>query len=83
MRDFLRPHQKEVKLRADVFPSKRPVRDDTLQLDLNKTARTEAGGAGVDKFSPYMAHMTYAVLEARLAFPLETTPQKAQDVVPR
>lgn len=38
-RDFLRPNCKELKLRSDVFPTKRTPEDTTKQLDLNTTAK--------------------------------------------
>lgn len=67
-RDFLRPFCKELKLRSDVFPMKKVVADNTTVLDLNTTARRN--DKVIDKFSPYMSHMTYFVLKADLACPI-------------
>lgn len=64
-RDFLRPHCRELKLRSDVFPMKKVAIDNTSNLDLNNTARKN--DKTIDKFSPYMQHMTYFVLRADLA----------------
>ena len=59
---------RELKLRSDVFPMKKLVPDNTLQLDLNSTARKN--DKVIDKFSPYMSNMTYFVIKAELAFPI-------------
>ena len=61
-RDFLRPFQRDIKLRSDVFPMKKSIIDTTNQLDLNTTARRN--DKTLDKCSPYMSHMTYFVLDA-------------------
>jgi hypothetical protein len=55
-------------LRSDVFPMKKEIIDTTNNLELNTTARRN--DKTLDKFSPYMTHMTYAVLEAKLAYPI-------------
>ena len=47
---------------------KKLVPDNTLQLDLNSTARKN--DKVIDKFSPYMSNMTYFVIKAELAFPI-------------
>ena len=39
LKDFLRPFCRELKLRSDVFPTKKPEIDTTNNLDLNTTAR--------------------------------------------
>lgn len=67
-KDFLRPHCRELKLRSDVFPMKRAQVDNTHNLDLNTTARKNE--KTVEKFSPYMAHATYCVLQAQLSYPI-------------
>lgn len=67
-RDFLRPFCKELKLRSDVFPMKKIVPDNTTVLDLNTTAKRN--DKVIDKFSPYMNHMTYFVMKANLAYPI-------------
>ena len=67
-RDFLRPFCRELKLRAEVFPVKRADVDNTLELDLNSTARK--GEKTVDIFSPYLMNSTYFVIKADLAYPI-------------
>ena len=67
-RDFLRPYCKFISLRSDVFPMKKEITDNTNELDLNTTARRN--DKVIDKFSPYMANMTYFNLKADLAFPI-------------
>lgn len=47
---------------------KKEIIDTTNNLELNTTARRN--DKTLDKFSPYMTHMTYAVLEAKLAYPI-------------
>lgn len=47
---------------------KKEIIDTTNNLELNTTARRN--DKTLDKFSPYMTHMTYAVIEAKLAFPI-------------
>lgn len=69
-KDFLRPFCRELKLRSDIFPMKKSLVDNTLNLDLNTTARKNE--KTVDKCSPYLAKMTYAVLQANLSFPIGT-----------
>jgi len=49
---------------------KKSLVDNTLNLDLNTTARKNE--KTVDKCSPYLAKMTYAVLQANLSFPIGT-----------
>lgn len=66
---------RELKLRSDVFPMKKLVPDNTLQLDLNSTARKN--DKVIDKFSPYMSNMTYFVIKAELAFPIGASEDKA------
>jgi len=61
-------------MRADFFPMKKTIVDTTNQLDLNTTARRN--DKTLDKFSPYMSHMTYAVLEAKLAYPIGSYDEK-------
>lgn len=73
-RDFLNPHCKQLKLRADVFPSKKLTFDNTTNIDLNSTARKNE--KTVDKFNPYFTHNTYVVIQANLAHPI--TPSLAQ-----
>jgi hypothetical protein len=51
-----------------VFPMKKVIVDNTSVLDLNTTARKN--DKTIDKFSPYMQHMTYFVLTADLAHPI-------------
>lgn len=53
---------------------KKEIIDTTNQLDLNTTARRD--DKTLDKFSPYMAHMTYAVIEAKLANPIGSFDEK-------
>jgi len=48
--------------------------DNTNQLDLNTTARKN--DKVIDKFSPYMSHMTYFVLKADLANQIGTFDEK-------
>lgn len=76
LRDFLRPNVRELKLRSDVFPMKKVVPDNTLQLDLNSTARKN--DKVIDKFSPYMSNMTYFVIKAELAHPIGAPDDKAK-----
>jgi hypothetical protein len=59
-KDFLSPYCRNLKLRSDVFPMKKVEIDNTNNLDLNTTARR--GEKTVDKFSPYLVHMTYVVI---------------------
>jgi hypothetical protein len=47
---------------------KKEIPDNTNELDLNTTARRN--DKVIDKFSPYMANMTYFNLQADLAFPI-------------
>ena len=60
LKDFLRPFTNELKLRSDVFPKKRDVVDQTMNLDLNRTARRNE--KAMEKFSPYLINSTYAVI---------------------
>lgn len=60
LKDLLRPFCKELKLRSDVFPKKKPELDNTQNLDLNTTARK--GERTIEKFSPYLNNATYAVI---------------------
>lgn len=55
---------------------KKEIIDTTNQLDLNTTARRD--DKTLDKFSPYMSHMTYAVLEAKLAYPIGSFDEKKE-----
>jgi len=73
-RDLLRPFCKQLKLRSDVFPMKKQAVDNTNQLDLNTTARKN--DKVVDKFSPYMQHMTYFIMTADLAHQIEVFDEK-------
>ena len=75
-KDLLRPNCKEVKLRSDVFPTKRELQDNTQNLDLNTTAKK--GDRGVEKFSPYLIHATYAVLTAEIAYPIGSFNEEAE-----
>lgn len=75
-KDLLRPNCKEVKLRSDVFPTKRELQDNTQILDLNTTAKK--GERGVEKFSPYLIHATYAVLTAEIAYPIGSFNEEAE-----
>lgn len=61
----MRPFCREVKLRADVHPTKKEMIDNTNNLDLNNTAKK--ADKCFDKFSPYMQHMTYFVMNVQLA----------------
>lgn len=75
-KDFLRPFCREVKLRSDVFPTKRKAVDNTNNLDLNTTAkRSEKTN---DRFSPYLVHNTYVVIKANLAYPIEFFDEQAE-----
>ncbi len=47
---------------------KKSLVDNTLNLDLNTTARKNE--KTVDTCSPYLSKMTYAVLQANLAYPI-------------
>lgn len=47
---------------------KKIVPDNTTVLDLNTTAKRN--DKVIDKFSPYMNHMTYFVMKANLAYPI-------------
>ena len=67
-KDFLRPFCNELKLRSDVFPMKKPIVDNTENLNLNETARKNE--KTIEKFSPYLINATYAVLQANLAYPI-------------
>ena len=67
-KDFLRPFCNELKLRSDVYPMKKPIIDNTENLNLNETARKNE--KTIEKFSPYLINATYAVLQANLAYPI-------------
>jgi len=67
-RDLLRPHCREVRLRSDVFPTKRQPDDNTQNLDLNSTARKRA--LALDKLNPYLTCATYCTVKANLAYPI-------------
>ena len=60
LKDLLRPFCRELKLRSDVFPKKKPEQDNTQNLDLNTTARKNE--RTIEKFSPYLNNATYAVI---------------------
>lgn len=75
-KDFLRPYCRELKLRSDVFPMKRVEVDNTTNLDLNTTARRNE--KTVEKFSPYLSHATYFVLQANLAVKLGSFNHEAE-----
>ena len=47
---------------------KKSLVDNTLNLDLNTTARKNEKTE--EKCSPYLSQMTYAVLQANLSFPI-------------
>jgi hypothetical protein len=68
LKDFLRPFCKELKLRSDVFPTKKPEIDTTNNLDLNTTARKNE--KTIEKFSPYLINATYSVILANLSHPI-------------
>jgi len=68
LKDLLRPFCRELKLRSDVFPKKKPEQDNTQNLDLNTTARKNE--RTIEKFSPYLNNATYAVIQANLAYPI-------------
>ena len=53
---------------------KKEIIDKTKELDLNTTARRD--DKTLDKFSPYMIHSTYAVIEAKLAHPIGSFDEK-------
>ena len=67
-KDFLRPFCRELKLRSDVFPTKKPEIDTTNNLDLNTTARKNE--KTIEKFSPYLMNATYSVMLANLSHPI-------------
>ena len=67
-KDFLRQYCRELKLRADVFPVKRQVVDNTQNLDLNTTAKK--GILGRERLTPYLTNGTYAVVVANLLHPI-------------
>lgn len=67
-KDFLRPNCRELKLRSDIFPMKRPEVDHTQNLDLNTTARKNE--KTIEKASPYLMNATYAVIQANLSHPI-------------
>lgn len=60
LKDLLRPFCREMKLRSDIFPKKKPELDNTKNLDLNTTARKNE--RTIEKFSPYLNNATYAVI---------------------
>jgi hypothetical protein len=66
LKDFLRPNCRELKLRSDIFPVKRELQDNTMNIDLNTTARKNE--RTVDKASPYLVNATYAVITAELSY---------------
>ena len=68
IKDFLRPYCKDLKLRSDVFPMKKELLDNTLNLDLNTTAKKME--KTLEKFSPYLINHTYAVLTCDLSYPI-------------
>ena len=76
LKDFLRPFTSELKLRSDVFPLKRAAVDQTENLDLNKTARKNE--RAVERFSPYLVHATYAVVQAELSYPIGSFDEAAE-----
>ena len=47
---------------------KKPIIDNTENLNLNETARKNE--KTIEKFSPYLINATYAVLQANLAYPI-------------
>ena len=55
---------------------KKEIVDTTNNLDLNTTARMS--DKIQDKFSSYMSHMTYCVLEAKLANPIGAFDEKKE-----
>lgn len=63
----MRPFTTELRLRSDIFPLKRTIRD-RMNLDLNKTAQRNENA--FEKFSPYLVNSTYAVMQANLAYPI-------------
>jgi hypothetical protein len=67
-KDFLRPFCKELKLRSDVFPVKRAIQDNTMNLDLNTTAKK--GERAIEKACPYLHNATYCVIAADLSYPI-------------
>ena len=64
----MRPYCRELKLRADVFPMKRLLVDNTRDLDLNTSAKK--GQAKTEQFSPYLINSTYVVIMANLCYPI-------------
>lgn len=68
LKDFLRPHCKELKLRSDIFPVKREQTDNTQNTDLNTTAKKNE--RTIEKSSPYLINATYAVITAELSYPI-------------
>lgn len=75
-KDFLRPYCKDLKLRSDVFPVKRELQDNTLNLDLNTTARK--GERGIEKACPYLINATYCVITAELSYPIGSFNEEAE-----
>lgn len=75
-KDFLRPFCKELKLRSDVFPTKKKELDTTNNLDLNTTARKNE--KTIEMFSPYLINSTYGVILANLAFPIGSFNHEAE-----
>ena len=69
LKDLLRPFCRELKLRSDVFPKKKPEVDNTQNLDLNTTARKNE--RTIEKFSPYLNNATYAVIQVNLSYPID------------
>jgi hypothetical protein len=53
-----------------VLPTKRVDIDDPQNLDLNTTAKK--GERGQDKLNPYLMNNTYCVINANLAYPIES-----------
>lgn len=68
LKDFLRPNCKELKLRSDIFPVKKELIDNTMNIDLNTTAKKNE--RTIEKSSPYLMHATYAVIVCELSVPL-------------
>ena len=69
LRDLLRPFCRSVKLRSEVFPTKRVHEDTTQELDLNSTAKK--GVRVQDKLNPYLMHATYCVILVNLTYTIK------------
>lgn len=65
----MRPNVRELKLRSEVFPTKRDTLDTTNNLDLNATARKREGTEAL--FCPYLDNGTYFSVKVQMAHPID------------